>query len=778
MINKMINIIGVVVMDHSAYNDLYFNFKLEFMDKLADNILVLNKDGKIIYANLSAIKLYGYSRDELINMNFSDLIMKSSSDINELLVQEKSFNLIHYRKDGTKFIADVKGVYYDNDNAVISVSKDSYCLFERFKNNKIASKYLEIMDEAIIVFTKELNIYLWSKSAEKKFGYTMDEIYGKNLKILIPEDKFDEFEHKIEIIQQGNIIEGYETKRIDKNGNPINVSVSASPLYNCRDQYIGALGIYKDISEKLDLENKLTETEERLRLAVEGGRLGVWDWNVTTNIVYTSNLFNELLGYGENKIIYAYDEIIEKVHEEDRDYVIDKINRHFNGENFDIEFRMKCKDNSYKWFRSKAKTKFCSVNGKPLRMIGLHEDITEKKRMAEELKEKYKQLEKLKEEAENANKAKSQFLTNMSHEIRTPMNGVFGMVQLLQATKLNHEQTKYVRLLNESLIHLSEIINNVLDISKIEAGKLNLKMEPFNLQKTISIIYNNLLVTGNSKGLEISYYLDPKINFMIMSDELKLKQILTNLLSNAIKFTDEGFVSFRTKILTENDNTAKIEFRIKDTGIGIDQSFNSKLFQYFSQDDTSINKKYQGTGLGLAITKQIAELFKGELTFESKVGEGSTFIFTCEFEKVVTDINNQFINNNSLGLNDNNELINYTILCVEDNIINQEVLKNIISKKGYRYLSAYNGNETFEILKEYKIDLILMDIQLPELNGFEITKIIRDEYDTGNKIPIIAITAYAMREDKEKCISAGMNDYIAKPFELETLYNIIEANLK
>lgn len=778
MINKMINIIGVVVMDHSAYNDLYFNFKLEFMDKLADNILVLNKDGKIIYANLSAIKLYGYSRDELINMNFSDLIMKSSSDINELLVQEKSFNLIHYRKDGTKFIADVKGVYYDNDNAVISVSKDSYCLFERFKNNKIASKYLEIMDEAIIVFTKELNIYLWSKSAEKKFGYTMDEIYGKNLKILIPEDKFDEFEHKIEIIQQGNIIEGYETKRIDKNGNPINVSVSASPLYNCRDQYIGALGIYKDISEKLDLENKLTETEERLRLAVEGGRLGVWDWNVTTNIVYTSNLFNELLGYGENKIIYAYDEIIEKVHEEDRDYVIDKINRHFSGENFDIEFRMKCKDNSYKWFRSKAKTKFCSVNGKPLRMIGLHEDITEKKRMTEELKEKYKQLEKLKEEAENANKAKSQFLTNMSHEIRTPMNGVFGMVQLLQATKLNHEQTKYVRLLNESLIHLSEIINNVLDISKIEAGKLNLKMEPFNLQKTISVIYNNLLVTGNSKGLEISYYLDPKINFMIMSDELKLKQILTNLLSNAIKFTDEGFVSFRTKILTENDNTAKIEFRIKDTGIGIDQSFNSKLFQYFSQDDTSINKKYQGTGLGLAITKQIAELFKGELTFESKVGEGSTFIFTCEFEKVVTDINNQFINNNSLGLNDNNELINYTILCVEDNIINQEVLKNIISKKGYRYLSAYNGNETFEILKEYKIDLILMDIQLPELNGFEITKIIRDEYDTGNKIPIIAITAYAMREDKEKCISAGMNDYIAKPFELETLYNIIEANLK
>lgn len=764
-------------MDHSAYNDLYFNFKLEFMDNLVDNILVLNK-GRIIYANLSAIKLYGYPSNELMNMNFSDLIMKSSSDINELLVQGKSFNLIHYRKDGTKFIADVKGIYCDNDNTVISVSKDSYCLFERFKNNKISSKYLEIIDEAIIVFTKDLNIYLWSKSAEKKFGYTMDEIYGKNLRILIPEDKLDEFEYKIETIQQGNIVEGYETKRIDKNGNPINVSVSISPLFNCRGEYMGALGIYKDISEKLDLENKLTEAEERLRLAIEGGRLGVWDWNVTTNMVYTSNLFNELLGYGENKIIYAYDEIIEKVHKDDRDYVIDKINRHFNGENFDIEFRMKCKDNSFKWFRSKAKTKFCSINGKPLRMIGLHEDITEKKSMAEELKEKYKQLEKLKEEAENANKAKSQFLANMSHEIRTPMNGVFGMVQLLQATKLNHEQTKYVNLLNESLIHLSEIINNVLDISKIEAGKINLNMEPFDLQKTINIIYNNLLVTGNSKGLEISYYFDPKINFMIMSDELKLKQILNNILSNAIKFTDEGFVSFRTKILAENDTTAKIEFRIKDTGIGIDQRFKNKLFQYFSQDDISINKKYQGTGLGLAITKQIAESLKGDLSFESEVGEGSTFIFTCEFEKVITDINNQFININASRLNDNNELNNYTILCVEDNIINQEVLKNIISKKGYRYLSAYNGNETFEILKEYKIDLILMDIQLPELNGFEITKIIRDEYDTGNKIPIIAITAYAMHEDKEKCISAGMNDYIAKPFELEALYNIIEANLK
>ncbi len=624
---------------------------LDLLDKVADNILILNKDKKIIYANLSAIKLYGYSRNELTDLNFSDLF--SSFDFNEML-NKGEINLIHYRKDGSKFIADVKAIYHGDDYTVISVSKDSHCLFEKVLENNIVSKYLEIIDEAIVILTKDLDVYLWSKSSEKKFGYTIDEIYGKNIKFLIPEDRYDEFEHKIDILKQGVTIERYRTQRIDKNGKLLDVSVIISPIYDCKGEFMGALGIYKDISEKINLENKLTE----------------------------------------------------------------------------------------------------------------------------EIKERYRQLEKLKEEADNANRAKSQFLANMSHEIRTPMNGIFGMVQLLQSTKLDQEQERYLKLIQDSLNHLSKIINNVLDISKIESGNLSINIEPFDLKKVINNIYNTLLIAGNAKGLEISYYLDPDINYFVLGDELRLKQILANLAGNAVKFTDEGYISFRTKILSEHDNKVKIEFRVKDTGIGISEDCKDNLFQYFSQDNISQNKKYHGAGLGLAISKQIAELLNGSISFESKDGHGSTFTFICEFEKYMHDnIPEKASEKSDINVYDNINS-NYTILNVEDNIINQEVTHNLLTKKGYRCISAYNGNEAFKLLKENKIDLILMDIQLPELNGFEATKIMRQKYDTEFKIPIIAITAYAMFEDKEKCLSAGMDDYIPKPFEVDTLYNMIEKYIK
>lgn len=757
-------------------DEIFLNYDL--LDKLTDNILVMDFNGKILHANAGAVEIFKNKYNDLKNLNIANLFDHKiflSDLIKEGIIRNSNF----CRKDGTKFFSDIKILYVNKeiDRIIIGISKNT-CIFENLLDNTIISKSLEIIDEAFVVFTKDLNIYIWSRSAENKFGYKKADIIGKSIKLLIPEDRIKEFDRKYEKLKKGLRINEYRTQRIDKIGNLIDVSISISPLYSCKQEFVGAYGIYKDISEKVNLENKLRESEERLRLALEAGRIGVWDWNISSNTVYTSNLLNELLGYGGNNLISSYNDIFGKIHNDDKERVDKIIKKHFSGEEYDIEFRMKCKDSNYKWFRSRGKVNEWSKNGSPLRMVGTHQDITVKKMIEEDLKEKYKQLEILKEDAEFANNEKSKFLANISHEIRTPLNGMYGMLQLLESSNLNIEQNKYAEYIKDSLQHLTNIINDLLDISKIESGKDYLDEESFDLRKTINGIYSNLLVTGNSKGLEISYYLDPNINFLILSDEMKLKQILNNLISNAVKFTDEGYISFKTKIISENANKVKIEFRVKDTGIGIGEKYKEKLFQYFSQGDLSKNKKYQGTGLGLAISKQLAELFNGDLTFESKEGAGSTFTFICEFKKSSSNINlthSIFEDTKSDNYYDFNN--KYTILCVEDNIINQEVLKNLMVKRGYNYLAAYNGKECISILKENKVDLILMDIQLPELNGFQINTIIKDEIDHENKIPIIAMTAYAMREDREKCVEAGMNDYIAKPYEIESLYEVIEKYL-
>lgn len=753
----------------------------DILENVKDNFLIIDHSGKILYGNKSVIEMYGYTYDELTDLNLS-VILKENSEINDLLLNGNSLNCIHHKKDGSKFFAEIKPLYFDkiSDVIVIKVSQESYCIIELLKFNSIIAKALEVFDDAFVVFTKDFNIYLWSKSAEKKFGYTKDDILGKNIKILIPNDRISEFEYKMEsVVKQNKNIEGFTTKRLNKNGNLIDVSVTMAPLYDCSGKLSGVIGIYKDISERLRLQEQLKESEELLRYALESGKFGVWDWNIKTNNLNDPYLFRVFLGYDDDEVQKTIEYFLSKIHPDDVSYVKKRLDRHFKGEEYVVEYRMKCKNNVYKWIRSKGNIHTWSEDGTPLRMIGTNEDITDKKLIEKELQNNCIQLKKLKEEAEYASKAKSRFLANMSHEIRTPMNGIYAILQLLQSTNLNTKQMRYVDLINESLHNLNEIIDDILDLAKIESGKITSNEASFDLRKTISSIYNNLLVTGNSKGLEISYYLDPTIDFQIISDELKLKQILNNLISNALKFTSKGYISFRTKLLSNNSDFVKIEFRIKDTGIGIKDELKDKLFQSFSQGDISTSKKYKGTGLGLSISKQLAQLLNGEITYESEFGQGSTFIFTCDFKKNTTFIDNEgekyFSSNDIVEINKQNH--EYTILCVEDNIINQEVMGSIISKKGYRYLPAYNGREALNILKEYKVDLVLMDIQLPELSGFQVTEMIRKEFDNECKLPIIAITAYAMSEDKDKCIEAGMVDYISKPFNIEELYKVLEKYL-
>jgi len=641
------------------------------------------------------------------------------------------------------------------------------------------SKAIEIFDDAIIGLTKDFEISVWSKGAEKKFGYQKCEIAAKGIKALVPEDKISEIEDQMRTVREGNIIEGYETVRLHKNGKPIDVSISIAPVYDSDGTVNEVIAIYKDVSEKKELMKKLNEYEKKAKIALEGGQFGVWDFDIRNRKVFHFNNWEKTLGYEENELDDEFDTWISLIHPDDLPEVFNKYNRHSQSkEEYVVEYRIRCKNNAYKWIRSKGRICEWGEDGEPLHMIGTNEDISKERQIQEELKEKCEQLELLKQEAESANKAKSQFLANMSHEIRTPMNGVVATIQLLQLSNLTDEQKIYVKLLKNSADNLVAIISSVLDIARLESGKMELVNEPFNLRETLNSIYDNLLISANTKGLEAGCYIDPNIDCEVIGDELRLTQILTNLLSNAVKFTDKGYISFRARLISSDDDEQKIEFSVRDTGIGIDESYKPKIFENFSQGDLSKDKKYMGTGLGLAISKQLAELMNGEIHFKSKVGQGSTFYFTCILKKKRNPV--EFIGENSNlepKKERNQSAKDKVILCIEDNLINQEIMESIIIKGGYKYLAAYDGNDALEKLKENKIDLILMDIQLPGLNGYEVTKFIRNMGNNKNNIPIIAMTAYTMHEDRDKCIQAGMDDYISKPIDIDKLYNILDAYL-
>jgi PAS domain S-box-containing protein len=542
-------------------------------------------------------------------------------------------------------------------------------------------------------------------------------------------------------------------------------------VYNQHDvEFLSAVGDQIAVAvERKRAEQQLRTSEMVLAESQMIAHLGSFELDLTTGMVKWSDETWRIFGL-EKRDRYTFAEYLQTVHPDDLALVKRRTKQAKYEHIFEpYHHRIRRPDGSVRVITT-AGNFIYGEDSKPTKFVGIHQDITEQKLMEAKLKQAHdKALESV--------RLKSEFLANMSHEIRTPMNGVIGMAGLLLDTDLTDDQRDFAETIRSSGDSLLTIINDILDFSKIEAGKLQFETLDFFLNNAVDDTIELLAERAHQKKLKLVSLIDKDVTLALRGDPGRLRQVLTNLLGNAIKFTEVGEVIVHARLQSETENHSVVRFEIRDTGIGISETAQQNLFQAFTQADGSTTRKYGGTGLGLAISKQLVELMDGEIGVTSVIGEGSTFWFTANFAKQpVTLIEALPLLSPEKPLNHDTErtrMSDRLILLAEDNIVNQKVAQRQLQKLGYRVDVVANGREAVDVLRRIPYDLVLMDCQMPEMDGYEATAAIRKREGTEKHTWIVAMTANALEGDREKCLAAGMDDYVSKPVKPEALDNVL-----
>ena len=754
------------------------------LEKIGDNVWEHDfKTGKTIFSKANN-ELWGYDFKDVIDdgaLWWDSVFVEDLSLLKKNYVQYKNGEIdshrLEYRiilKDGTvKWVLD-RGVVLEKDQhnkplRTIGTQTD----ITKIKQTEIALeqhvKQFKSLSENIpgVIYEYEFRTdgtegfrYI-SPAIERIFGIKPDE-FTHYLNYIYPDDR-ERIKRKNEHCRV--TLEPFydESLLIIPGSAPKWHSVHSSFSYISQNGSKVFTGYMNDITERKTIEHTLVANEEKYRNIITNMELGLLEVDNEGVIIYANNSFctmsgyaiNELLGNSAAELFLTGDNA--HIEKEKR-----KIRKEGIADAYEIETRDK--NGSKKWWLVSGGPRY-NDKAELVGSIGIHLDITNQKTQEVELIE-------ARIKAEHLAHTKDTFLANMSHEIRTPMNAIMGMSNQLTKTALTQQQQFYLDTILSASDSLLIIINDILDLSKIEAGKLSFENIGFEITTVIKNALKVVTHKAEEKGLNLNpYVLDSNISPVLIGDPFRINQVLLNLLTNAIKFTDKGAVDLSCKLLKDNITSQIIQIDVKDTGSGMEESFVKVLFDKFSQEFESVTRQYGGTGLGMSICKELVELMGGEISVFSKKGIGTTISLNLELRKGSNaDLPEKHITHFAPDF-----LSGRKILITDDNDLNRLIGSIILTNYGAKVLMAENGEKAIETINDEDLDMVLMDLQMPVMNGLEATKNLRK---SGSSLPIIALTAAAIKGERENCIASGMNDYITKPFKEDEFLETIEKWLK